>query len=63
MMKNRKINIKSVIIPPYATTLMESTRAIGYSIEATIADTIDNSVAANAEKAGRDRLFRDWLVL
>ena len=37
-------------MPPYAPTLMESTRAIGYSIESAIADIIDNSVAA---KAGR----------
>ena len=37
-------------MPPYAPTLMESTRAIGYSIEAAIADIIDNSVAATAEK-------------
>ena len=37
-------------MPPYAPTLMESTRAIGYSIEAAIADIIDNSVTA---KAGR----------
>ncbi len=37
-------------MPPYAPTLMESTRAIGYSIEAAIADIVDNSVAA---KAGR----------
>lgn len=35
--------------PPYAPTLMESTRAIGYSIEAAIADIIDNSIAANAK--------------
>ena len=34
--------------PPYAPTLMESTRAIGYSIEAAIADIIDNSIAAEA---------------
>ena len=33
-------------IPPYAPTLMESTRAIGYSIEAAIADIIDNSIVA-----------------
>ena len=37
-------------MPPYAPTLMESTRAIGYSIEAAIADIIDNSVTA---KSGR----------
>ncbi len=34
--------------PPYVPTLMESTRAIGYSIESAIADIIDNSIAANA---------------
>jgi len=34
--------------PPYAPVLMESTRAIGYSIDAAIADVIDNSVAAKA---------------
>ena len=34
--------------PPYAPVLMESTRAIGYSIEAAVADIIDNSIAASA---------------
>lgn len=28
--------------PPFAPVLMESTRAIGYSLEAAIADIIDN---------------------
>ena len=37
-------------IPPYAPVLMESTRAIGYSLEAAIADIIDNSIAAKADK-------------
>ncbi len=41
-------------IPPYAPVLMESTRAIGYSLEAAIADIIDNSIAA---KAGKVQLF------
>ena len=41
-------------MPPYAPTLMESTRAIGYSIEAAIADIIDNSVAATAGKIDID---------
>lgn len=40
--------MKYTNIPPYAPTLMESTRAIGYSIEAAIADIIDNSIAAKA---------------
>lgn len=35
-------------LPPYAPTLIESTRAIGYSLESAIADIIDNSVAAGA---------------
>ena len=37
-----------IICPPYAPVLMESTRAIGYSIESAIADVIDNSIAAKA---------------
>lgn len=41
-------------MPPYAPTLMESTRAIGYSIEAAIADIIDNSIAANAAQIDID---------
>lgn len=36
--------------PPFAPVLMESTRAIGYSLEAAIADIIDNSIAAKASK-------------
>ena len=35
-------------LPPIAPTLIESTRAIGYSLEAAIADIIDNSIAAKA---------------
>ena len=36
-------------LPPYAPTLIESTRAIGYSLEAAVADIIDNSIAAKAK--------------
>ena len=36
--------------PPFAPVLMESTRAIGYSLEAAIAYIIDNSIAAKAGK-------------
>ncbi len=46
--------MKSIDIPPFAPTLMESTRAIGYSIEAAIADIIDNSVAARANRVDID---------
>lgn len=38
----------SMELPPYAPTLIESTRAIGYSLEAAVADIIDNSIAAGA---------------
>ena len=41
-------------IPPFAPILMESTRAIGYSIEAAIADVIDNSITAKASKIDID---------
>lgn len=46
--------MKSIDLPPYAPTLMESTRAIGYSIEAAIADIIDNSIAAQAHQIDID---------
>lgn len=46
--------MRHVDIPPYAPTLMESTRAIGYSIEAAIADIIDNSITANASQIDID---------
>ncbi len=46
--------MKSIDLPPYAPTLMESTRAIGYSIEAAIADVIDNSIAAQASRVDID---------
>ena len=37
-------------LPPIAPTLIESTRAIGYSLEAAVADIVDNSVAAKASR-------------
>ncbi len=40
--------MKSISLPPYAPTLIESTRAIGYTLEAAVADIIDNSVSAQA---------------
>ena len=42
--------MRTIELPPYAPTLIESTRAIGYSLEAAVADIIDNSIAANAKK-------------
>ena len=40
--------MRTINCPPYAPTLMESTRAIGYSLQAAIADIIDNSITAKA---------------
>lgn len=40
--------MKTINLPPYAPTLIESTRAIGYSLEAAVADIIDNSIAVGA---------------
>jgi hypothetical protein len=40
--------MKEIDLPPYAPMLMESTRAIGYSLEASIADLLDNSITAGA---------------
>ena len=38
----------TILLPPSASALMESTRSIGYSLESAIADIIDNSIAAKA---------------
>lgn len=46
--------MKTISLPPHAPTLMEATRAIGYSIESAIADIIDNSVAAQADRVDID---------
>ena len=40
--------MREIDLPPYAPVLMESTRALGYSLEAAVADLLDNSVSAGA---------------
>ena len=42
------MKLADIECPPFAPVLMESTRAIGYSIESAVADVIDNSIAAKA---------------
>ncbi len=42
------MKLEDINCQPYAPVLMESTRAIGYSIESAVADILDNSVAAKA---------------
>jgi hypothetical protein len=43
-------NMRDHDLPPFAPALMESTRAIGYSIETAIADIVDNSIAASSSR-------------
>ena len=40
--------MKDLKWPPYAPVLMESMRAIGYSLDTAVADLIDNSISAGA---------------
>lgn len=40
--------MRKITLPPHAPTLIESTRAIGYTTEAAIADIVDNSISALA---------------
>jgi hypothetical protein len=42
--------MKYIETPPDAASIMESTRAIGYSLPTAIADIIDNSIAAEASR-------------
>jgi hypothetical protein len=42
--------MRDIELPPFAPMLLESTRAIGYSLDAAIADIIDNSISAQAKK-------------
>jgi len=42
--------LREIDLPPYAPVLMESTRALGYSLEAAVADLLDNSISAGASE-------------
>jgi Histidine kinase-, DNA gyrase B-, and HSP90-like ATPase len=50
--------VREIDLPPFAPSLIESMRAIGYSLETAIADIIDNSIAAEA-RAISIRFFPD----
>lgn len=39
-----------LIVEPYAPSLIESMRSVGYSLETAVADLIDNSISAGARK-------------
>ena len=53
------------ILIPYAPILVESTRSIGYSFEAAVADIIDNSISASAKEIRVCFSSRDpqWLCI
>lgn len=42
-------DVKTIEIVPDAVSLIESMRAVGYSVEAAIADLVDNSISANSK--------------
>ncbi|MEN6326000.1 MAG: ATP-binding protein [Syntrophomonas sp.] len=42
--------MREIDLPPYAPVLMESTRALGYSLESAVADLLDNSISAGASE-------------
>lgn len=42
--------MKEITVPPKAAALSESMRDVGYSLEAAVADIIDNSISATASK-------------
>lgn len=46
-----------VLLPPNASTMIESMRDIGYSFPAAIADIVDNSIAAGARRV---RIYFIW---
>lgn len=53
------------IVVPYAPILVESTRSIGYSFEAAVADIIDNSISAAAKEVRVCFMSQDpqWLCI
>jgi hypothetical protein len=48
MYAHRVGRMKSLEVPPFAPALVESMRAVGYSLESALADVIDNSISAAA---------------
>ena len=43
---------------PMASSMIETFRAIGYSLETAVADIIDNSVSADAKNIWIERIWR-----
>lgn len=51
-------NIKTASAEPYASSMIETLRAIGYNLETAIADIIDNSISARATQIYITRIWR-----
>ena len=50
--------MQEILLPPYAPVLMESTRALGYSLESAVADLLDNSISADSTNI--EIQYRPW---
>ena len=51
-------SLKKASAEPMASSMIETFRAIGYSLETAVADIIDNSVSANAKNIWVERFWR-----
>lgn len=54
--------MREIDLPPFAPSLIELARAIGYSLETAVADIIDNSIAAKASNV-TIRVFRKTISM
>ena len=50
-------NIATAEATPYASSMIETFRAIGYSLETAVADIIDNSISAGAKNIWINRYW------
>lgn len=64
---NGKVNMETEILRPRASSLIESMRDIGYSLETAVADILDNSITAKAKNIdiqfGWSEDGRPWLAI
>ena len=51
-------NIKTASAIPRAAAMIETFRAIGYSLETAVADIVDNSISASAKNVWINRIWR-----
>ena len=50
-------NIKTASAIPGAAAMIETFRAIGYSLETAVADIVDNSISASAKNVWINRIW------